>query len=335
MDSVRIAIVGAGYWGKKVIREIESLSQSQGNVKLHSIVDNSPTSLAQCRQEFGPREYHLNYQSILTDDSLSGVHICTPNQSHYEIASAFLKAGKNVLVEKPLTLRSREAYDLVALAQENKVVLCTGHIHRFNNGVRELKRAFASGILGTPYYLRLEWTGFLSPQAQRDVIMDLAPHPFDICNYVTGQWPVKISCRGKGYRTRTTEEVAFLSCEYEDGLVAHIEVSWLDPEKRRKLTIVSKEGNAVLDCLEQKAILQRRDRTEQVPITPSNTLRGEINHFVQCISHNGQSETFSNDSDGLLGAHVVSCLEASRESLRDEKTVKVQFPLFSEIVRSR
>jgi predicted dehydrogenase len=194
-----------------------------------------------------------------------------------------------------------------------------------------LKRAFATGILGTPYYLRLEWTGFLPPQGQRDVIMDLAPHPFDICNYITNQWPVKISCRGKGYRTRNIEEVAFISCEYENDLVAHIEVSWLDPEKRRKLTIVAKDGNGVLDCLEQKAILQKRDSTEQVPITPSNTIREEIIHFANCINHNGKSESFSNRSDGLLGAHVVSCLEAARESLRDERTVKIQFPLFSEI----
>lgn len=335
MEPVTVAVIGAGYWGKKVIREIQSISQMERKVRLHSVVDNSPTSLEQCRQEFGSLDYRLEYQSLLTDESLSGVHICTPNQNHYEIASAFIKAGKNVLVEKPLTLKSREAYQLVEQAQENDVILCTGHIHRFNNGVRELKRALATGVLGTPYYFRLEWTGFLPPQGQREVITDLAPHPFDICNYLTSQWPTKISCRGKGYRTRENEEVAFISCEYEDGLAAHIEVSWLDPEKRRKLTIVAKEGIASLDCLDQKAILQQRDHTEQVPITPSNTLREEISHFAACINHNGHSESFSNDSDGLLGAHVVTCLEAARDSLIQERTVKVQFPLFAEISSRR
>jgi UDP-N-acetylglucosamine 3-dehydrogenase len=335
MDPLSLAVIGAGYWGRKVIREITSISQRERSIKLHSIVDNSPTSLEACRQEFGPLDYRLDYQTLLSDKTLSAVHICTPNPFHFEIASAFIKAGKNVLLEKPITLKSREAYALAELAQDNKIVLSAGHIHRFNNGVRELKRALATGVLGTPYYFRLEWTGFMPPQGQREVITDLAPHPFDICNYLTGQWPTKISCRAKGYRTRDREEVAFISCEYEDGLVAHIEVSWLDPEKRRKVTVVAKEGIGILDCLEQKAVLQQRDHTEQVPIIPSNTLREELLHFAGCVNHNGQSETFENDSDGLLGAHVVTCLEAARDSLLKEKTVPVQFPLFREIPARR
>jgi UDP-N-acetylglucosamine 3-dehydrogenase len=331
MEPVSLAVIGAGYWGKKVIREVTSISQKEKSIKLHSVVDNSPTTLEACRQEFGPLDCKLDYQPLLSDRSLSAVHICAPNQFHYEIASAFIKAGKNVLVEKPITLRSKEAYALVELARDHKVVLSAGHIHRFNNGVRELKRALATGVLGTPYYFRLEWTGFLPPQGQREVITDLAPHPFDICNYLTNQWPIKISCRAKGYRTRDNEEVAFISCEYEDGLTVHIEVSWLDPEKRRKVTIVAKEGIGILDCSEQKAVLQRRDHTEQVLISPSNTIREELLHFANCISHNGQSQPFENASDGLLGAHVVTCLEASRDSLLKERTVPVQFPLFREI----
>ncbi len=331
MATIKVGVIGAGYWGRKVIREFQTISREEGVLSLRYVVDNSPTSLEQCAHQFGPLDYRVDYQGLLSDPELSAVHICTPNSEHFEIASDFIKAGKNVLLEKPLTLKSAEAYQLVQLARDNDVVLCVGHIHRFNNGIRELKRALATGVLGTPYYMRLEWTGFLPPQTNRDVITDLAPHPFDICNYLTGQWPVKISCRARGYRTKENEEVAFISCEYEDGLFAHIEVSWLDREKRRSLAFVAKEGIATLDCLGQKAMVQHKDKTEQVPIVPSNTLREEITHFVDCISRNGRSEPYSNNSDGTLGAHVVTCLEVAKESLLQERTVQVKFPLFKEV----
>jgi len=332
IEPLNIAVIGAGYWGKKVIREILDISRSTGLIRLHSIVDNSPTSLEQCRQEFGPVDCMLDYRPLLSRPDLNAVHISTPNHTHFEVASSFLQHGKNVLVEKPLTLKSKEAYELVQLAQEKGLVLCSGHIHRFNNGVRELKRAIAGGLLGKIFYLRLRWTGFLMPQRDREVITDLAPHPFDICNYLLGEWPEKITCRGKGYRTRDREEVAFLTAEYSNDLSVHTEVSWLDREKHREVTVVGSDGVAILDCSEQKAVLVRPERTEQVPITPSNTLREEILHFTECISRNRRSQPFSNQSDGMLGAQVVRLLEAARESLQQGRTQQVQFPTIEEVL---
>ncbi len=329
----KIAVIGAGYWGRKVIREIVDISRTTGTVKLHSIVDNSPTILEQCQKEFGPVDCRVDYRTLLTDPELAGVHVCTPNATHFEVASAFLKHGKNVLVEKPLTLKTKDSYDLVRIAREKGLVLCTGHIHRFNNGVRELRRAISTGVLGNLYYLRFRWTGFLMPQKEREVITDLAPHPFDICNYLLGQWPNKITCRGKGYRTRENEEVAFITAEYPDDLSVHIEVSWLDREKHRDVTVVGSEGVGKLDCTDQKAVVIRTDKTEQVPITPSNTLREEVVHFINCINQNQKAQPFSNQSDGMLGAQVVALLEASRESLRHGVTQQVQFPAVEEVRR--
>ncbi len=334
LEPIQIAVVGAGYWGKKVIREIFDISRTTGLVELRSIVDNSPTTLEQCRREFGDLDYRLDYRSLLSDTHLSAVHICSPNSTHFQVASDFIKHGKGVLVEKPLAVKSGEAYELVQLAHEDRTVLCTGHIHRFNNGVRELRKAMNSGLLGELYYLRLRWTDFLPPQTQREVITDLAPHPLDICNYLLGSWPVKITCRGKGYRTRENEEVALLVAEYADGLCVYIEVSWLDQEKHRDVTAVGSGGMVSLDCSEQRAILKRRGETEEVPVTPSNTLRVEIVHFLECIRHNQLSESFSNLSDGVLGANVVAVLEAARESLHQDRTVHVQFPIVKGVLVS-
>ena len=245
MNPLRIAVIGGGYWGKKVIRETLAISQATGSSQLHSIVDNFPESLAQCRKEFGPGlDYRTDYRALATDPSLTGVHICTPNHAHFEVASTFLRQGKHVLVEKPLTLRTEEAYELVRLAKENKAVLCVGHIHRFNNGVRELKRVLADSSIGDVYYLRLRWTALMNPQLLREVITDLAPHPFDICNYLLDAWPEKIACKGRGYRTKQNEEVAFITADYKGGMIAHVELSWLDRDKRREVMIVGSKGTA-------------------------------------------------------------------------------------------
>ena len=332
MNPLRIAVIGSGYWGRKVIRETLEIGRATGQVQLHSIVDSSPQSLAQCQDEFGSGiNYKLGYQELASDPSISGVHICTPNGTHFEVASRFLRQGKNVLVEKPLTLKTEESYELVRIARENNRVLCVGHIHRFNNGVRELRRVLAQGQIGDPYYLGLRWTAFMNPQLQREVITDLAPHPFDICNYVLDSWPDRISARGRGYRTKQNEEVAFITTEHKGGIMAHVEVSWLDREKRREVTVIGNNGTAHLDCVTQKLFIEGPDGKREVPVTASNTLASEIIHFADCIQNNQDSTPYANHSDGILGARVVSLLEASRESMFQDRTVQVSVPFMPEM----
>ncbi len=332
MGPLQVGVIGAGYWGRKVAREIMNVSRVTGAAKLYSVSDNSPTILEQCRQEFGPLSYQLDYRSLLSDPKLSAVHICTPNPTHFEVASSFLRAGKSVLVEKPLAVNSKEAYDLVKLAGQKKLVLSAGHIHRFNNGVRELKRAINSGILGKVYYMRFRWTGLMLPQQWRDVITDLAPHPLDISNYLLGLWPNRVTCRGRGYRT-DLEEVAFINAEHPGTkITTNIEVSWLDGEKSRDLTVVGSDGTARLDCLEQKAVLIKDGSNTQIPIDSSNTLREEIVQFVECNLHSQRSETYTNPADGIIGAQVVRLLEAAKESMSQDRTVEIRLPLAEEIL---
>jgi len=332
MNPLRIAVIGGGYWGKKVIRETLEISRASGSSQLHSIVDNFPESLAQCQNEFGPGlDYRTDYHSLATDPSLTGVHICTPNSTHFEVASTFLRQGKHVLVEKPLTLKTEEAYELVRLANENKAVLCVGHIHRFNNGVRELRRILTERVLGDVYYVRLRWTALMNPQLLREVITDLAPHPFDICNYLLDAWPEKLACKGRGYRTKQNEEVAFITADYKGGLIAHVEVSWLDRDKRREVTVVGSKGTASLDCANQTLVLELSSGRQEIPVSVSNTLGTEISHFYDCIRNSRNSIPYSNHSDGILGARVVSLLEASRESMFQDRTIQVQLPIIPAI----
>jgi len=326
MNRTSIAVIGAGYWGKKVISEILSLSRDGYDIALHSVVDSSPTTLEQCRKEFGKIDCRLDYHDLLSDSDVSGVHIASPNSTHFKIASEFIRSGKHVLVEKPLALKSVDAFELVRLAREHGSVLCTGHVHRFNNGVRSLRRLMASGVLGDLYYLRLRWTGLLAFQKDREVITDLGPHPFDICNNLLDTWPRKISCRGKGFRTNAGYEMADIYAEHPNGFDATIELSWLDFEKRRDVSVVGSEGAARLDCLNQRLVLQRTDGAEPVMVFPNNTLREELLHFASCIEHNSSSEPYPNVADGNLGASVVRLLESSKRSLEEDRTVRVEIP---------
>jgi predicted dehydrogenase len=230
-----------------------------------------------------------------------------------------------------LTLKTEEAYELVRLANENKAVLCVGHIHRFNNGVRELRRILTEGVLGDVYYLRLRWTALMNPQLLREVITDLAPHPFDICNYLLDAWPEKLACKGRGYRTKQNEEVAFITADYKGGLIAHVEVSWLDRDKRREVTVVGSKGTASLDCANQTLVLELSGGKQEIPVSVSNTLGTEISHFYDCIRNSRNSIPYSNHSDGILGARVVSLLEASRESMFQDRTIQVQLPIIPAI----
>jgi len=332
MNPLNVSVIGAGYWGKKVIRETLNVAQTTGKVNLYSIVDNSPTILEQCRKEFGPLNYRLSYNDLLSDPAASAVHICSPNNTHFEVASRLLRSKKHVLVEKPLALRAKEAGELVRLAETNHRVLSVGHVHRFNNGVKELKRVVDSGVLGDIYYLRFRWTGLLPVQNDRDVITDLGPHPFDICNNILDMWPTKISCRGRGYRGGAGDEVAFITAEHADGVNASIELSWLDLEKHRDVTVVGSEAVARLDCLDQKLVLQRPDKTETIMAIPSNTLREEIIHFAECIDRNSESKPYANLSDGMLGTGVVRLLETAKRSLREERTVQVPLPESEELI---
>jgi len=326
MGRLNIAVIGAGYWGRKVIAQILDLARTGDDVNLYSVTDSSPIALEQCRKEFGSLNYRLDYRELLLDPKVSAVHLCSPNQTHFGIAAEFLRAGKNVLVEKPLAMKSREADELVRLARERGRVLCTGHVHRFNNGVRALRRLMASGILGDIYYLRLKWTGFLAVQNNREVITDLGPHPFDICNNLLETWPRKISCRGRGYRSSAGYEMASIYAEHSGGYDAGIELSWLDMEKHRDVWVVGSDGTAELDCIEQRLVLHRKGAVERVMVVPNNTLREEILHFARCIEYNSSTEHYPNRADGILGANVVRVLETTKKSLEEERTIQVEAP---------
>jgi len=321
-DSINIAVIGAGYWGKKVLREYLQLVRSDPKVDVAMVCDLEDGNLRCCREDFDITEAKLTreYREVLGSDDVDAVHICTPNETHYQICKEALIADKHVILEKPMALRAKNAWELVAIAESKDLILQVGHIFRFNNALKMMRDLIAQNYLGNLYYLKLQWTTLMPSPLNRDIIFDLGPHPIDILNYLLKKWPIKVACEASAYRRKLLEELAYITMEFERGLLAHIELSWLEPGKTRQATIVGSERTARVDCVNQSiGIYQNGDRaTFNLDVTRNNTILDEITHFKESVLRNQNS-----NNPGRVGAKTVAILESLRESIEKQSTVKI------------
>ena len=321
-DSVNVAVIGAGYWGKKVIREYLQLARSNSKVNLSMACDLQDQNLRYCNEVFHVPKTKLtrDYKEVLGSNGVDAVHICTPNETHYKICKEALSADKHVLLEKPMTLHARHAYELVNIAESGLLCLQVGHIFRFNNALKMMRELIAQDYLGDLYYLKLQWTTLTPSPLNRDIIFDLGPHPVDISNYLLKKWPIKVACKARAYRRKLLKEVAYIAMEFDGKLMAHIELSWLQPGKVRQVTVIGSERTAAVDCLNQSIeIYENRDGERfNLGVIRNNTILEEIGHFVGSICGNENS-----NNPGPVGAKNVAILESLRRSLEEGRTVKI------------
>jgi predicted dehydrogenase/predicted transcriptional regulator len=318
---VRVAVIGAGYWGKKLVYEYTSAQCNKGNVRLAGVCDLSPTALAFCKEKFSVKENLLtsSAEDLIADSKISAVHIATPNQTHYELAKMALEAGKDVLVEKPMTLGSREAYELVDLAASHELVLHVGHIFRFNSALNKAREILNKGSIGKTFYARIQWTDS-QYFPDRDIIFDLGPHPVDVLNQLLDSWPTQVSGFARGYRnSKDHDEIAYGLAEFDNEIFAHIELSWLHPRKVREASIVGSEGGLIVDCLHQRLTLHSAGSTTEVSVSANNTIESEIGWFVDCVGRRCLDV-----ESGLIGARTVEVLEAMRKSIWERPLPIVQ-----------
>jgi predicted dehydrogenase/predicted transcriptional regulator len=316
-----VAVIGAGYWGKKLVYEYTSAQCNRGNVLLAGVCDISPAALAFCKEKFSVKHDLLTStaEELMGDPKISAVHIATPNQTHCTLAKMALEAGKDVLVEKPMTLDSREAYELVDLAASRELVLHVGHIFRFNSALSKAREILNKGSIGKIFYARIQWTDS-QYFPDRDIIFDLGPHPVDVLNQLLDSWPTQVSGFARGYRnSKNHEEIAYGIAEFDDGVFAHVELSWLHPTKVREASIVGSEGALVVDCNHQRLTLHRPSGIIEVPVSASNTIGSEIDWFADCVA-----KRCLDIESGLIGARTVEVLEAMRKSMWERPLPIVQ-----------
>lgn len=313
-EEIKVGVIGIGYWGKKVLKEYFDLSKENPSVKLVAVCDALEDNLSFAKGNFGVPNLYKNYKEMLASGEIDAVHIATPNDTHFEIAKYALENGKHVLIEKPMTKSSEEAYKLLEIGTREKKVIQVGHIFRFNNAINELKKLIQNGALGKIFVGKLEWTDKYEPKTETNILFDLLPHPFDILNYIFNEWPSDIFVRAESYMSKKAglEDWAFLMADFPDGKKATIEVSWITPgRKKRTVSIEGSNASAVVDALNQKITIYG-NHTQEIEIIPNNTIKDEIAHFIDRI----KTGEISHNS-GYVGAKNVELLEKSQKTLPD------------------
>lgn len=316
MAKYNVGVIGVGYWGRKIVDEYTKVEE----VNLIGVSDLDEKNLAFCNERYGVKNGYSDYKQLLAQKELHAVNVCTPNQMHYRITKDALEAGKNVLVEKPITLNSKEGKELVDLAQKKKLTLSVGHIFRFNNALTEIRRMIKEeNYFGKLFLIECDWLNLEKAFPDRDVLFDLAPHMFDIQNYLTDQWPVEISCMGGPFRRKDGEETAYVAAKFKDGMIAMSNISWLVPKKTRQIFIAGESKSALIDAVAQKITIYESGYTKDLPIHPNNTIRDELVHFVKSFS-DPATET---RNSGTIGVKTVELIEAAKRSMHEGKVIRV------------
>ncbi|KYK22477.1 hypothetical protein AYK24_02055 [Thermoplasmatales archaeon SG8-52-4] len=290
------------------------------DVELLWVSDLSEENLKFCKENYNIKNVTNNYNDILSSD-VEAVSICSSNETHFDICKNVLLAGKNALVEKPLALKSKNAYELVEIAKQSKKLLAVGHIFRYNNAINEVKNLIENKFFGDLFYLRLQWTIQWMPQIypdkKLDIIVDMMPHLYDISNYLTGLWPNKITCFGKAYLKEDLEDTAFIFCEFPNNIFTHCEISWTLPEKVREVDVVGSKACVKIQAVSQEiTVFENSNQGKKLKIKENNTLGDEIKHFIVAVKNN-----LNVTNNGEIGAKTVELVEATRKSLDIGKTI--------------
>jgi predicted dehydrogenase len=321
-ETLRVGVVGAGYWGPKLIRNFAALSEAD----LAMVCDASPPRLAAMGEEFPGPQLTTDFATVLASD-VDAVAIATPLATHYHLVKQALLAGKHVLVEKPLTDSVQRAAELVALAEQRGLTLMVGHTFLFEPAVEALRDVVRSGSLGTIWHVNSERLNLGLFRRDANVLWDLAPHDVAILLEILGLEPEAVSARGACQVQPGIQDVAYLELRFPRGIMAHVHVSWLDPGKVRRLTVIGSEKMAVYDdtaadklWIYDRAVLPTDGtlvyhfgEATSVPLpTSAEPLRRQCAHFLECIRTGRRPRP-----DGRHGLTVVRILEQATDSLQD------------------
>jgi predicted dehydrogenase len=321
---LRIAVVGLGYWGPNLARNFDTLAD------LAWICDADGGALARTRGRFPQARSTTDFEELLADDALDAVVVATPVPTHAELAQRALDAGKHVLVEKPPAMTAAEIDELVALAADRDLVLMPGHLLLYHPGVQKLKELVGSGELGDVLcvYGNRQNLGIIRPD--ENALWSLGVHDLSVILYLLEEEPSEAIALGRDFLQPGVEDVVFCYLRFPSGKIAHMHLSWLDPHKMRKLTVVGKEKMVVFDDmeLERKVTVYEKSpwlraetygewqtRTGDIHIPKVATdepLRLECERFLALVGGDGDRGKVARD-----GALVVRVLERLTESLRE------------------
>jgi predicted dehydrogenase len=318
--SVRIGHAGLGYWGPNLARNLAELAD------LRWLCDLSPDRLDEAKARFPGTRTTTDFGDLLADSEVDAVSIATPVVTHYALAKQALSAGKHVFVEKPPAQSSTEAEELVALADERELVFMPGYLLLYHPAVARLAQLVEAGELGDVLYLYGNRQNLGQIRRDENALWSLGAHDLSVMLYLIGEEPTEAWARGESFLREGVEDVVFCYMRFPSGVVAHMHLSWLDPQKMRRLTVVGRDKMAIFDDMEPERKLTVHDkgpvlrpasewqvRSGDIHIPRVGTeepLRVECQHFLELV------ETGMSDPSAALGGlAVVRTLELLQASL--------------------
>lgn len=318
---LRFAVIGWGYWGPKIARNLDGLSQ----VSVAMVADMDERRLASINVSQPWIHTTTSVDDVFNSD-VDGVVIATPVRTHYQLAKTALLHGKHVLVEKPLTTSVAEAEELVALARELKLTLMVGHTFEYSPAVNELRKLIQNGDMGRVYCVETERVNLGLFRSDTNVIWDLAPHDVSILLYLFGKRPDRVKVQAHAHLQSHICDIAHLDLGFEDGMTAHIHVSWLHPCKIRRVTVIGDARMCVYDDTNPAEMIKIYNKGADVDVDPVVSYRyGAITipHIDWIEPLRLECEDFANSirtgelprAHGGVGLAVVQVLAAAQEAL--------------------
>lgn len=335
MSDINIAIAGCGQWG---VNHVRTFANAPG-CRVSWLVDSDPKRLAKAQELARAAKPAPDLEAALRDDSVQACVIATNSESHHALAKKALEAGRHALVEKPLALSVREAEELVDLAGKKGLVLMVGHLLLYHPAVEYLRGLLDKGELGQILYLYSVRVNLGAIRRSENALWSLAPHDISVMLRLMGQNPTRATANGKCFLQKGIEDVVFFSLDFPGGQVAHAQVSWLDPHKIRKFTVVGTRKMVAFDDMEATEkikiydkgvnqeirygsydeVLTLREGDISIPyFRMTEPLRLEAAHFLDCVRENRKPL-----SDGENGLAVVRILEAITRALKSGKPVEI------------
>jgi predicted dehydrogenase len=310
----RIAQVGLGQWGKNLARNFEDLAD------LAWLCDIDEKQHADLAQRHPSARLTGNFEHVLADDAVEAVVIATPVPTHYELARRALEAGKHVFVEKPPAMRGAELEELCELAEERGRVLMPGHLLLYHPGVRRLKEIVDSGELGDVLYVYGNRQNLGTFRTNENALWSLGVHDLSVLLFLIQEEPSEVRAHGNAFLSEGVEDVVFCYLRFPSGKMAHMHLSWLDPHKIRRITVVGNDRMAVFDDMERERKITVYDnwRTRTGDIYSPNVdttepLRLECGHFLQLVAGDGDPHKAARDAIPVVRA--LEQLQASLETV--------------------
>ena len=319
---IKVAVIGAGYWGKNLIRNFESLGV------LQAICDNREEVLNEFARIYPLVQTIDSFQSIIDNPSIDAIAIASPAGKHYQMVKEGLLADKHVFVEKPIALHHEEGMELHELARERKKALMVGHLLQYHPAVIKLKQLVSGGELGKIQYIYSNRLNLGKIRREENILWSFAPHDISVILSLAGEMPDRVTSVGASYLHQKVADVTLSNLSFPSGVRAHIFVSWLHPYKEQRLVVVGDRKMAVFNDVEpdDKLLLYPhriewknhipvpdKGEAEKIPVEKKEPLREECHHFIDCVTRSLKPRT-----DGDEALRVLKVLQACQESLENE-----------------